>query len=369
MKKYIYLILLLILPNLSFSQVDYTAFAPEGAAWWHGNMTLSSTDLFPYGISSKVIGDTLIQGRTAAIVEMTNYHKWNAYPNLDSVTYDPYYIASSEDTVFVYNTYFDKFTPLYVFNVVEGDTLCLPVIPHPFKDPDNFESWYNPIAEADSMFCIIVDSVKMVLYDTTYLETVFTTEIAEYAPGDNLTLVYPAYNYASGIVFEGFIYPTMKLGYARKIGSLSSTLLPMPSYYAMSVSGSLDTININFDGPFQGANLTGFRCYSDQDLGIDIYPDRGCDYIRTVSINEQYNSYLDFAIYPNPAREQVHLSFKEPFKEGFVELYDFTGRMLKRAVLSQQEISIDVADIPRGLYLLTIDIDGKKYVEKLSIGN
>ncbi len=166
MKKYIYLILLLILPNLSFSQVDYTSFAPEGAAWWHGNMTLvGSTDILLYGVNSKVIGDTLIQDRTAAIVEMTHYQRWNSNQNLDSVTYDPYYIASTEDTVFVYNTYFDKFTPLYIFNVEKGDTLCLPVIPHPFKEPDNFESWYNPIAEADSMFCIIVDSVKMVLYE------------------------------------------------------------------------------------------------------------------------------------------------------------------------------------------------------------
>ncbi len=205
--------------------------------------------------------------------------------------------------------------------------------------------------------------------DTTYLETVFTSEIAEYAPGYNHTLVYPAYNYASGVVFEGFIYPVIKLGYARKIGSLSSTLLPMPSYYPMAVSSSLDTIYIDFD--LYGYDRTGFRCYSDQDIGINIYPTHGCDYIRTrtVSINEQDNSYLDFAIYPNPAREQVHLSFEEPFKEGVVELYHFTGRMLKRAVLSQQEVSIDIADIPQGLYLLTIDIDGKKYVEKLSIGN
>ena len=94
MKKYIYLILLLILPNLSFSQVDYTEFAPEGAAWWHGNVNIASPDVHqPFSINSKVIGDTLIQGRTAAIVEMTNYHKWDSYPNLDSVTYDPYYIS------------------------------------------------------------------------------------------------------------------------------------------------------------------------------------------------------------------------------------------------------------------------------------
>src|SRR5690554_1297698 len=73
MKKYIYLILLLILPNLSFSQVENenTGFAPVGAEWWHGNIISIYTDLLPFSINSKVIGDTLIQGRTAAIVEMT----------------------------------------------------------------------------------------------------------------------------------------------------------------------------------------------------------------------------------------------------------------------------------------------------------
>lgn len=249
MKKVFNLIVLLMCTLMCIAQSDSTAFAPDGAEWWHGNMGLErrigENELSEwFTVVSKYSESQVIDDQETKKIDMIKYFKTSSLYGgpLDSITLDPLYVYSTEDTVFIYNTYFEEFTPLYVFNVEEGDTICLPVIPHPFYTP-NFNNWYHPIAERDSFFCVEVDSVRMVLFDEEYLETVFTSEITDW---DN-ELLYPAYNYSQGILQEEIFYGH-KSGYARKIGSLSSFLLPAPSEAFIVIGGQLDTIPLGSSG-------------------------------------------------------------------------------------------------------------------------
>lgn len=358
MKKTFNLILCMLCSLLSMAQSNPTEFAPDGAEWWHGNLNFydirddNNITSSYFTIHSFMNEDTIINNTQVKVINPLMYI--NSYHTpLDSVTLDPLYVYATEDTVFIYNTYFDKFTPLYVFNVEEGDTICLPVIPHPFYTP-NFNYWYHPIAEQDSFFCVKVDSVRMVLYDEEYLETVFTSEITGW---DN-ELLYPAYNYSQGVLHEEY-YWGHKSGYARKIGSLSSFLLPAPSEAFIVIGGQLDTISL-------GSSGLGFRCYSDENININMHLEQGCDFIKTINIEEiaTNNSVM---VYPNPASDQIYFTLPNDVQEIQVELFDNLGRVVLQATLKRSDPSLDISKIPAGLYVLKIKVNEQETYQKVLI--
>lgn len=345
---------------MCIAQSDSTAFAPDGAEWWHGNLNLQLRDegnpsVLYHTVFSKLSGDTIINGQEVKNIQLLKYLKtyYHPGPPLDSITLEPLYVYSTEDTVFIYNTYFEEFTPLYVFNVEEGDTICLPVIPHPFYTP-NFNNWYHPIAERDSFFCVEVDSVRMVLFDEEYLETVFTSEITDW---DN-ELLYPAYNYSQGILQEEIFYGH-KSGYARKIGSLSSFLLPAPSEAFIVIGGQLDTIPLGYSG-------LGFRCYSDENININMHLEQGCDFIKTINI-EDISTNNSVLIYPNPASDQMYFTLPNDVQEIQVELFDNLGRVILQVTLNGPDPSLDISRIPAGLYVLKIKVNEQETYQKVLI--
>src|SRR5690625_3598253 len=336
MKRYVHILLISILPIISFAQSDSTIFAPVGAEWWHGNINLYNPITNYYHVYSKIVGDTIINGKLASKIEMERYVKATHYTVVvDTIPLEPMYVSSTEDTVFIYNTYFDDFTPLYVFNVEDGDTLCLPVISHTFIETD-FSFWYNPIAEKDSFFCIKVDSVRMVSYDGEYLKTVFTREIITYNNG----ILFPGYNFSQGHIDANHYEPYNKNGYAQKLGSLSISFFPTPVDLYAAVGGSLDT------SAFKEFEVTGFRCYQDDNININLYPEGGdCDYISSVNIKEQQNNPLSINIYPNPANEKVHIKTGDFSREGNIKIYDNLGRLRLESRLLNKENTLDISKL------------------------
>ncbi|HLS71225.1 MAG TPA: T9SS type A sorting domain-containing protein [Chitinophagaceae bacterium] len=358
MKRYVHILLISILPIISFAQSDSTIFAPVGAEWWHGNINLYNPITNYYHVYSKSVGDTIINGKLASKIEMERYVKATHYTVVvDTIPLEPMYVSSTEDTVFIYNTYFDDFTPLYVFNVEEGDTLCLPVIPHPYISP-NFESWYNPIAEKDSFFCIIIDSIRMGTYGDAYFETIFTRDISEI--NTNHKIKYPAYNFAQGYYKEPEHSPGNKNGYARNIGTLAQSFAPAPIKPYWVLENGMDTISFNF---YQQRRI-GFRCYKD-DIMEAIF--QQCNVISSVNIEEQQNNPLSLNIYPNPANEKVEISFDNFEKEAIIELYDINGRLIKTYKTSQATFEINTSSFNNGIYLIKVQTGAFTQTQKLSI--
>jgi hypothetical protein len=161
-----------------------------GAEWWyyaatfHPNGDGSTRNTF----QAVVTKDTLIQGISCRQIDMI--HRF-ARRGLDgsiqpSSVKSPFYFYEHEDTIFVYNEIFNRFTPLYVYNVNDGDTVCLPVPPAPVPDLR-----LNPIS-GDTSFCFVVDFVRSVLYDTTYLRTYYTRALVENNGSETL---FPTYNW------------------------------------------------------------------------------------------------------------------------------------------------------------------------------
>ena len=149
-------ILLFTLISMSSSKNSFgqgTAnFAPIGAEWWHDD----EPNGFVARIHAQVIGDTIIQQQVVRKIIQTRYNKtWlsgNTYI-IDTFIARPLFIYDTQDTVFIFNENFNRFTALFVFNVHEGDTVCLPVVPDIYNQSDLLS---NPMANGDTSFCFII---------------------------------------------------------------------------------------------------------------------------------------------------------------------------------------------------------------------
>ncbi len=111
-------------------------------------------------------GDTVIGGTPCR--KLVNTRSRREGPRLDTVlvTTNTAFVYDNTDTVFVYSGNAGKFIPLYIYNVDEGDTVCLSGLFHRGND---------------STFAISVDSIRMTLYDTGHLKTYYTHTLMEYA--------------------------------------------------------------------------------------------------------------------------------------------------------------------------------------------
>ena len=83
-------------------------------------------------------------------------------------------------------------------------------------------------------------------------------------------------------------------------------------------------------------------------------------------INEQ-----DFSVYPNPVDKEilrVEAQFKQPVKELVLKLSTIHGQTVQRQNFSVNNqvlaASIDVQNLPKGIYLLTMTLDGTEQITR-----
>lgn len=85
------------------------------------------------------------------------------------------------------------------------------------------------------------------------------------------------------------------------------------------------------------------------------------------------NKIQGLMCYPNPAQERVNLAFHNAMADEFmIEVYDMQGRLSKTYPFSQlpqgfQERSIDVSDLPKGVYVLKLTNDRISATTKMVI--
>lgn len=333
---------------VSYAQQTDSTFAPAGAEWWHDGAFYPTWDEDNLKYSF-VSGDTSINGQECQIIQQWNYQKSNFMDifSISVIDDGAIYVYEQQDTVFVFNSNFQRFTPLYVFNVAEGDTVCLPVIGDDLRP--------NPYANGDTCFCFVVDSVRMVLYDTTYLETVF-----EHSLTDSLQMGifdFPVYNWCPSLTGN----TTPNGAYARKTGALFGGLLSVANAQ-MVEKPTHDTLLNSFIG-------NGLRCYEEPGLGIHVAQsyNENCMFDTTTAIPNLYTlkNILDF--YPNPVENEMHLSFNTPTKDKvFLTVTDALGRTVKRLNISKgsNKIIISLKGNAPGIYYLNLWINKQHYAEK-----
>lgn len=71
-----------------------------------------------------------------------------------------------------------------------------------------------------------------------------------------------------------------------------------------------------------------------------------------------------FNIYPNPASDQVTLSFLNATANTVVNIYSSTGKLVKTKSNFQSDQKLDVSSLSPGIYIAVLSADGKQYLQR-----
>lgn len=280
--------------------VQAQSFAPIGAEWVYN----TSRGIFV----ARSDRDTVVKGMQANVITYSPHvdSLWRSYGYWMYDIPDDY-VYDNSDTVFIYDRWLAKFTPLYLFNVSDGDTITLPAM-LPVDGGFN-----NP---ADTVYTFVVDSVKMEQYSAQTLKTVYTRTLNE--PGTQ-DLRYPVY--------------------AQRLGNLNTSMRPTCHSCMFSMSDNIVTPGY-------------IRCYTDATMSLNLVNDDCYKNIRvSVPAIPELNN---ISIYPNPATDEVHIKFGKQINAQ-LQLFNMAGISVSaHNIANAAEAAINLQDLPPGIYTLRI---------------
>jgi hypothetical protein len=76
---------------------------------------------------------------------------------------------------------------------------------------------------------------------------------------------------------------------------------------------------------------------------------------------------VSFSLYPNPASSECKLIVNEAMKDAVIELFDITGRSLKKLTLQGKQLILSTADLANGVYTISVSSADTRLVKKLVI--
>ncbi|MNS32867.1 hypothetical protein D3C72_649630 [compost metagenome] len=350
-------------------------FAPLGAEWTYHDVVGGPMEGIEYLYKYKSIQvDTLPD----KLVTTVNYEHltqglewWNPSP-------DPYRtwrdtatgtlkFYEQNDTVWVYNNIFQKYTPLYIFNVQEGDTLRIPIL-------DIHPTYPNATPEGDSVFVLIVDSIRMINYGGVNAETYFVSNYL----GDTSTvdwgnfqgpedLLNPIVNWTTEAKYHlpdsaNHYFLGVPIGaYTRLFGGAGQGLLP--GRFFMPPMTSVWEGELMFNK---------IQCFANDTLSFVIDSDLSCDtfeFSRTLAVNP-VNGLKGVDIYPNPVQSTLILQAQQPFAaHTSLTVIDLLGRTVvdKAPVAGKQQHTLSVASWNAGTYILILEQDEQRYYRKVQV--
>ncbi|HRP88542.1 MAG TPA: T9SS type A sorting domain-containing protein [Edaphocola sp.] len=352
-------LILFVVVLLSFqSLMAQTEFAPLGAKWsyrgWYSSPQWNHQE--ENLIKFECIDTFQRDGKTIKVVEQIKerqfmvynyYTQQNNYTSRDTISrVDSFY--EQNYTVFVYNQIFSKYTPLYIFNAQEGDTITLPIM-------DTL--LYNNFAN-DSIFSFVIDSIRMVDYDGVLLET-FNTGF-NFATLDTSwtsynTTTQPFLNWSTRleyILHNGFLITTYPGAYARTLRGIGSGLLPVRRFIPKPfvAEEEHDIINV-------------INCYTDSNINIHLST-KSCD---TLPDYTKYTSIADVIsknnlnLYPNPAKDKLLIATDNGIHpQAQLYIFDSFGKLVYSQKVSNnsQNIEIDIQNLPSGIYFIRMALRG-----------
>ena len=377
MKK-IYLLMILVFCTLLVPHSGRTqGFAPLGAEWTYRGVyggPYGEEDLIQYKcIQADTLTDKIIKTLSWSYARQnltyTSGSGNNPLVSNRDTTTGILQVYEQNDTVWVYNTVFGKYTPLYVFNVQEGDTLRLPILDIDPAGP-------NVTPESDSVFVMVIDSIRTVNYGGIAAQTYFVTNyLGDTATidwdvmGGNMDLPNPLFNWTTGINFQFVegdsgiprsLY-TAKGAYTRLFGGVGEGLLPRRFY--------VPPANIIWEGEHRKNTI---QCFANDTLSFKVSTYVGCDtfqYNRTTALKD-LSALKGVAIYPNPANNDILLQAQQPFAtHTSLTVIDLLGRTIldKTSVAGRQQYTIPVTGWNTGTYILILESEGQRYYRKVQV--
>ena len=300
MKKVIFLFIVIIFAFKTLKA--QTNFAPINSVWHSESipdMDIEGMNYYKYETQK----DTIYFGQNCKkIAGKTVRYSPSKYT---TVSLSPEYFYTNGDTVFYYNHHYNRFFPIYIFNVKSGDSLVMH-IPMPFS------------GIKDTTFTIYIDSVKTINVAGQNLRKVFTSR--------------PKFTKPPYFYLDDYIE---RVGALKAIGIIGFSL---------------------FDG---FGNSGGLRCYADDSLTLS-FKSGGmsfCEYLLPLKVNN-VNGIGKFSISPNPAATAINFQLPNTSSIEHLSIRNMQGQVVLSRAKALIGNSIDVSNLANGVYFLSITIDG-----------
>ncbi|NLN74607.1 MAG: T9SS type A sorting domain-containing protein [Bacteroidales bacterium] len=102
-------------------------------------------------------------------------------------------------------------------------------------------------------------------------------------------------------------------------------------------------------------------------LGEDPNPDNDevCFTLTVQSTSIEETSLEQFNVYPNPASDVVQISSPVNFQT--LRVFDMTGREIYTEIVNANNTSLNVSNLNKGIYLITLEGENSKVTKKLSV--
>jgi hypothetical protein len=87
-------------------------------------------------------------------------------------------------------------------------------------------------------------------------------------------------------------------------------------------------------------------------------------YSKNTTLATKNVSAISFSMYPNPAKDQLHISLLEN-ENGTVTIIDITGKTVMQVNISTQHDVINLSSLGRGIYFVNVQTAAGNTVKKL----
>ena len=88
-------------------------------------------------------------------------------------------------------------------------------------------------------------------------------------------------------------------------------------------------------------------------------------YSIPVSVEEFRKNNKAFSVFPNPSSDVITIQTSERARS--IELFDLSGRMIQSVMPTASESRMDVQSLPKGMYIIKVDMNGEIMTRKLVV--
>ena len=128
---------------------------------------------------------------------------------------------------------------------------------------------------------------------------------------------------------------------------------PFFKQHSVDINNSTDSVIVRFN-----VDAAGLRKIYFDDIALTK--------MEPSSVND-FVSVLDVHFGPNPARGYVNVKMDESVS-GKITLYNLNGQSVKNTILNgRSDIKVDVSDLSKGIYILSVEAGKKAYRSKLIV--
>lgn len=302
MRKFLILISLTLMSLCTNAQV----WVDSGAVWHYDFSNLSTGGYAKYVYEK----DTIILNKSCQKITksyMEFYFDINGILHYWGETYSgANYTYVSGDTVFYFQD--NQFFVMYNFGASIGDTWIV--------------STTNDLG-----FC----------KDTSRVEVTETGNMMINGTSYRYINLVPTPNSSKGL----------KGKYVERIGCISTGTGDLQTLFPSEYQ--CDSLPYNVEFP-----LYKFRCFEDQSFPLYNVANEDCEALFD-HVGIQQTSSFDFDCYPNPTEGNINLNISNT-ENYSIELYTIQGSLLKSYKNNSNTSTIDISNLPNGIYLIQIRI-------------